>query len=314
MSPSLDLAAGQTLVLADVAGPGVLQHLWITHLTEVRSRNLILRLYWDGQPHPSVEVPLGDFFCCGWDEFAQVSSLPVAVNPGRGFNCYWEMPFRSRALLTLENRSPVTTSVYYQLNYAEMEVPDDCAYFHAQFRRSNPVALGQDHVLLDGVQGRGHYVGTYMAWGVNEGGWWGEGELKFFLDQDEKFPSLCGTGTEDYFGGSHNFDVGTAERGEPNAYTAFSTPYLGMPQVLRPDGCYRSQQRFGLYRWHLPDPIRFETQLRVTVQCLGWHHDPEPHRRYRLRQDDIASVAYWYQTLPTAAFVALPERDRLEVR
>jgi hypothetical protein len=150
-----------------------------------------------------------------------------------------------------------------------------------------------------------------MAWGVNNSRRWGEGEIKFFLDGDGEFPTICGTGTEDYFCGAYDFDVGVVERNRPSAYTEFTTPYAGLPQVIRPDGVYASQQRFGLYRWHIPDPVRFEEDLRITIQALGWRTDKD--RRYLPLQDDIASVAYWYQTLPTAPFPALPDRDDLEV-
>jgi hypothetical protein len=156
--------------------------------------------------------------------------------------------------------------------------------------------------ILDGLSGRGQYVGTYCAWGVNSSGWWGEGEVKFFIDDDDEFPTICGTGTEDYFCGSYNFEV----EGE---YREFTTPYAGLPQVLRPDGTYRSQQRFGMYRWHLTDPIRFRTDLRVTMQALGWRRGP----RYLQLQDDIATVAYWYQQLPIAPFPALPDREAREI-
>ena len=260
-----------------------------------------------------MEAPLGDFFACGWNQYAQVSSLAVCVNPGRAFNCYWEMPFRKRALITLENRDPDDHAiVYYQINYTLTEVPADAAYFHARFRRVNPLPFKEDYIILDGVAGRGHYVGTYMAWGVNNAGWWGEGEIKFFLDGDREFPTICGTGTEDYFCGAYNFDVGTVDPQFPRAYVEFTTAYSGLPQVIRPDGTYRSQQRFGLYRWHVMDPIRFERDIRVTIQALGWRTDKQD-RRYLPLQDDIASVAYWYQTLPTAPFPPLPDRDYLEI-
>jgi len=140
---------------------------------------------------------------------------------------------------------------------------------------------------------------------VNNSGWWGEGEIKFFLDDDGQFPTICGTGTEDYFCGSYNF-----ENQETHRYQEFTTPYAGLHQVLRPDGLYESQQRFGLYRWHIMDPIRFDKNLKVTIQALGWRAD----RRYLPLQDDIASVAFWYQTEPHVAFPKLPEKDFLEVR
>src|SRR5205823_15038016 len=147
-------------------------------------------------------------------------------------------------------------------------VPEDTAYFHAQFRRSNPLPLKTDHVILEGVKGWGHYVGTYLAWGVHNTGWWGEGEIKFFLDGDSKFPTINGTGTEDYFCGSYDFDTrykNSSNNDETN-YTEFSTPYSGLQQVIRGDGHYNVMQRFGLYRWHIMDPIRFDKDLKVTIQ------------------------------------------------
>jgi hypothetical protein len=311
ISPSKRVAPGETLLLGDIEGQGAIQQIWITP-AHVNWRDLILRIHWDDQNHPSVEAPLGDFFACGWGRYAHVSSLAVCVNPGRAFNCYWEMPFRSRARLTLENRNPDAEAViYWQINYALTEVPEDVAYFHASFRRTNPLPFKQDYVVLDGVRGRGHYVGTYVAWGVNNSGWWGEGEIKFFMDGDE-WPTICGTGTEDYFCGAYNFDAGTVDPTFARSFIEFTTPYAGMPQVIRPDGTYQSQERFGLYRWHIMDPIRFETDLKVTLQAIGWRTGKE-NRRYLPLQDDIASVAYWYQTLPAAPFPTLPDRDYLEI-
>ena len=318
ISPSIEIAPENSFVLADIQTGGAIQQIWLVALG-VKKRDLILRMYWDDQEQPSVEVPLGDFFCSGLEGFAQVSSLPVCVNPGLAFNCFWEMPYRKNARITLENRDPLQkAAVYYQINYTETEIPKDCAYFHAQFRRSNPVPYKGLHTLLDGVAGQGQYIGTYMVWGVNNNGWWGEGEIKFFIDDDTEFPTICGTGTEDYFLGSCNYDIGTAVKGEPNAYTEYTTPYAGVPQIHRPDGVYQSQQRFGMYRWHIPDPIRFEQKLTVNIQALGWRDFGQwggdiSQRRYLPLQDDIASVAFWYQTLPTASFPMLPDRDLLEI-
>jgi hypothetical protein len=190
-------------------------------------------------------------------------------------------------------------------------VPEDAAYFHAQFRRTNPLPYKTDYTIVDGIHGQGHFVGTYMAWGVNNNGWWGEGEIKFFMDGDTEFPTICGTGTEDYFCGSYDFDVrGKTQFGvETLEYQEFTTPYAGLPQVIRGDGHYQVQQRFGMYRWHIMDPIRFETDLRVTIQALGWRSGG----RYLPLQDDIASVAFWYQAEPHAEFPPLPDRDYLEI-
>lgn len=315
ISPYVVIEPGATFTLADIQGQGAIQQIWMT-LARGRLRHSILRIYWDDQPLPSVECPAGDFFACGWEEFAQVSSLAVCVNPGRAFNCYWEMPFRKRARFTLENRSEEQLTVYYQINYTLTEVPEDCAYFHAQFRRTNPLPYKEVYTILDGVSGAGHYVGTYMAWGVNNNGWWGEGEIKFFIDGDGAFPTICGTGTEDYFCGAYNFDPYVAHAGQGPAqqsrYQEFTTPYAGLPQVIRPDGAYKSQQRFGLYRWHIPDPVRFRSDLRVTIQALGWLPGVK-EAKYLPLQDDIASVAFWYQALPTPPFPTLPGPDYLEI-
>lgn len=318
ISPSIEIEPGEMRTLADIATGGAIQQIWITSFGPSK-RDLIIRMYWDDQTHPSVEVPLGDFFCCGLEDYAHVSSLPVCVNPGLAFNCFWEMPYRKNARITLENRDPSRKAiVYFQINYTETEVPDDCAYFHAQFRRTNPVPYKELHTILDGVEGRGQYVGTYMTWGVNNSGWWGEGEIKFFMDDDTDFPTICGTGTEDYFLGSFNYDVGTAVPGRPKAYSEYTTPYAGVPEVQRPDGVYKSQQRFGMYRWHIVDPIRFEKRLMVNIQALGWRNFGKwggdvSQRRYLPLQDDLSSVAFWYQTLPGKPFPELPDRDELEV-
>lgn len=308
VSPYVRVGAKQTFTLADIEGPGSIQHIWLTPAPLDKTRYFILRFYWDDETEPSVEVPLGDFFACGWAKYCQISSLPVCVNPGSAFNSYWQMPFRKKAKVTIENLDDQTMTIYYQIDYTLTQVPDSAAYFHAQFRREDPLKAKGQYTILDGVKGKGQYVGTYLAWEVHSTGWWGEGEIKFFLDGDTEFPTICGTGTEDYFCGSYNFDT-TGPDGK-RRYTEFSTPYTGLAQVIRPDGLYDSQTRFGLYRWHITDPVRFDQDLKVTIQALGWRKDG----RYLQLQDDIASVAFWYQTEPHAKFPPLPSRDELELK
>jgi hypothetical protein len=303
VSPSVEIKPKSVFVLAEINGPGAIQQIWMTPTGNWRWS--ILRMYWDDEPTPSVECPVGDFFACGWGKYAQISSLAVCVNPGSAFNCYWQMPFRKKAKITMENIDTKPMVLYYQINYTLTDVPEDAAYFHAQFRRVNPLPYKQVYTILDGVKGWGHYVGTYMCWGVHNSGWWGEGEIKFYIDGDVEFPTICGTGTEDYFCGSYNF-----ENKEKKQYQEFTTPYSGLAQVIKPDGLYESQQRFGLYRWHIVDPIRFQKDLKVTIQALGWRSDG----RYLPLQDDISSVAYWYQTEPHAPFPKLPDKDALEIR
>jgi len=208
--PLITIEPGETVEIADITGPGAIQHIW---MTGPHPRFTILRIWWDDQEQPSVETPCGDFFANGWGVYSQLSSLAVCLNPGSGMNCWWEMPFRKRCRITMENIGFKAATLFYQIDYTLTDVPDDCAYFHAQFRRVNPLPYKQVYTILDGVHGRGQYVGTSMCWGVNNTGWWGEGEIKFFLDDDTDFPTICGTGTEDYFLGSYNFESDQAAQG-----------------------------------------------------------------------------------------------------
>lgn len=297
ISPSVRIEAGQTFVLADIKGSGAIQHIWMTPTGNNRFN--ILRIYWDDEESPSVECPAGDFFACGLGEYTTVTSLAVCVNPKSGFNCYWVMPFRKRCKITMTNIDDKQMVLYYQIDYTLTQIPPDMAFFHAQFRRVNPLPDKQVYTIVEGVRGQGHYVGTYMTWGSNSPGWWGEGEIKFFIDGDKEFPTICGTGTEDYFCGSYGFN-----RPGAREYQIFNTPYAGMPQLIISE----KQPRFSLYRWHIMDPIRFEKDLRVTIQALGW----QKGGLYLPLQDDLSSVAFWYQTEHHAPFPKLPSKDSLK--
>ena len=309
VSPSVRIKSKTTFTIAEIDGSGAIQHIWMTPTGNWRFS--ILRFYWDDEKEPSVECPVGDFFGMGWGKYAKLTSLAVNVNPGSAFNCYWPMPFRKKCRITMENINTEDMILYYQVDYILTEVPADAAYFHAQFRRTNPLPYKENYTLIDGIKGKGHYVGTYMAWGVHNNGWGGEGEIKFFMDGDTDYATIVGTGTEDYFCGSYDFD--TRQKIAPGVevveYTEFNTPYVGLPQVIRGDGHYQVMQRFGMYRWHINDPIRFEKDLRVTIQALGWRSDG----RYLPLQDDIASVVFWYQLEPHTSFPKFPEKDKLEV-
>ncbi len=285
--PCITLEPGTTTTLADIQGAGIIQHIWIT--VDVKAyRDTILRMYWDDESTPSVEVPLGDFFCNGHGLRYNVVSIPVAVNPSGGFNCYLPMPFRKRARITIENQrwEPIH-GFFYQITYALTDIPDNAATLHAQWRRSMTSREYPEHVILDGVKGQGHYVGTFLAWTQLSNGWWGEGEIKFYLDGDTEYPTICGTGTEDYFCGAWGF-------GE-----TFNAPFTGYPLWRQEPG---EVPRHGLYRWHIYDPIRFKQSLKVTIQALGWW----PNGKFQPLTDDIASVAYWYQAEPHAPFPAMP--------
>ncbi len=292
--PFIPIAADTTVTIAEIDGPGIIQHIWIT-TDEPAYSGLILRMYWDDESTPSVAVPLGDFFACGHGCYRPVQSAVVAVNPRGGLNCYWPMPFHKSARITVENATGQDLPhFFYQITYALRGLPGNAATFHAQWRQSRTTSDCPEHVLLDGVEGRGHYVGTYLAWTQFAEGWWGEGEVKFFLDDDDAdHPTICGTGTEDYFGGAWSF------YDEHKREVPYSGPYLGLPLVLY-DG--DRPPRFGMYRWHVPDPIRFRSRLRATVQALGWW----PDNTFRPLEDEIASTAFWYQQEPHAPFPTGP--------
>lgn len=307
VAPSLPIEGNREVCLAEIEGPGAIQSMWFAGGVTVW--HCILRIYWDGQETPSVEAPLPSFFGAGYNleqnsdtgRFPTLNSVPVLVAPKRGYNCFWEMPFRKSCRITVENVMNIRVDCYYQINYTLTDVPEDAAYFHAQYRQARPVTDSL-YTLLDGVRGKGHYVGTTLSVGLNgTGGWWGEGEFKFFLDGDTEFPTVCGTGTEDYFGGAYDWDAG--------GYTTYSGPYMGMFSTVSPNGLYLSQQKFNMYRWHVMDPIRFDSDLRVTVQDLGWRSH---NGRFLKRRDDFSSTAFWYQTLPTAPFPVFPSADELE--
>ncbi|MDD4125908.1 MAG: DUF2961 domain-containing protein, partial [Eubacteriales bacterium] len=276
-------------------------HIWMTDSSGDK-RPLILRIFWDNSEKPSVEAPLCDFFCnANYGEYKQISTLAVCVNPRKGLNSYFEMPFYKSFKITMENKSTNDVALFYQVDYLLTELPENAAYFHAQFRRVNPLPYKGVYTILDNIRGRGQYIGTYLFWGSNSCGWWGEGEIKFFLDGDNEYPTICGTGTEDYFCGAYNFDVN-------GRYVDFTGPYGGFHK-MSVDDVYKSQARFSMYRFHVADPIYFESDIRVTIQALGWRSGG----RYLPLMDDISSVAYWYQDNLDDDFPVLPDKDGLEI-
>jgi len=292
--PCLRIRPGETHTLAEIEGPGVIRHIWMT-VDATRSRLFTLRVYYDGRAHPSIECPVCDFFANGANGRARIASLPIAVNPTGGMNSYWPMPFRERVRITISNDWPTPhpdhpsdprEEFFYQITWSKDDVASDAAYLHAQWRRAMTAREHPEFTILEGARGPGHYAGTYLIWHQLSNGWWGEGEVKFFIDDDDReHPTICGTGTEDYFGGAWGFAEPDA-RGRPMP-VPFSTNFLGYPQALIESNTVPIH---ALYRWHIPDPIRFRESLRITCQALGWY----PMRTYQPLTDDIISLAYWY--------------------
>lgn len=302
VNPYVRIQPGETFTMAEILGPGIINHIWMTPTGNYRLT--VFRFYWDDEEEPSVEVPVGDFFASGWGvgNEPKINSLAVCVNPRNGFNSYWQMPFRKKCKITMENISEEESVLYYQIDYTETEVPDEAAYFHAQFRRVNPLPFKEDYTIVDNIKGKGQYVGLYLAHGANSPGWWGEGEIKFFMDGDDEFPTICGTGEEDYYCGSYCYDMRKDEK-DKDIYTDFSSLYSGF-HIIKDNN---KQGRFGQYRWHIVDPIRFDKDLKVTFQSLGW----KENGAYLPLEDDLASVVFWYQTEPHNSFPKLPEKDKL---
>lgn len=279
--PYTPIPIDSTTAIMDVPGPGTIQHIWMT-TTPAAWSSLILRMYWDDEEHPSVEVPLGQFFCNGWannrETVTLIPSVPINVNQIGGLNCYFPMPFGKHARITIENTGDLNCDLYYSIIFSEGALPSETAYFHAQYHAYTPVTYKTEFAVLDNVSGRGHYVGVNLAWRQHSAGWWGEGEVKFFLDGDDEYPSLVATGIEDYFGGAWCF------KGN------YAAPFMGYPSG---DSCERPHMtnpgtQHTLYRFHLLDPIRFSRDIRINMQALA--HMP--------LEDDVYSAAYWYQDEP----------------
>ncbi|VAX22515.1 FIG01197961: hypothetical protein [hydrothermal vent metagenome] len=306
VNPYINIKPGEAFTLGEIEGPGIINHIWMTPVGDYRL--MIFKIFWDDETEPSVEVPVGDFFAAGWGMMNEpvINSLAICVNPRSGFNTYWQMPFRKKCKIVMENISDKETTVYYQIDYSLEDVAENTAYFHAQFRRVNKLPFKDVYTIVDGIKGRGQYVGTYLAHGARKTGWWGEGEIKFYMDGDKKFPTICGTGEEDYFNGSYGYN--DREIDGKMYYDSFSNNYTGFYQVKDSD-IDGFVGIFGQYRWHIFDPVRFNEDIKVTIQSLGWGPDG-----YLPLQDDLASVAYWYQLEPHNPFPKLPSKENLVIK
>jgi hypothetical protein len=297
---------GETMTLADIRGPAIINHVWLTFndarpnwLEAGGSANpaeIVLRMYWDDEERPAVEAPLGDFFAAGFGLRREVRSVPIQVEGGDAYNSFWQMPFAKRGRITVTNESPKRVrSFYYQIDYTEVDpLPPDTAYFHAQYKREFPESAGRDYVILE-AEGRGHYVGTVMSVQSRSPYWFGEGDVRIYVDGDAK-PTIQGTGTEDYFLSAWGLDEHT-------------WPYFGCTYLS--DDPSNLGMRATMYRWHVEDPIRFSKSIRFEIEHTGWMSADETETGqvdgHVEREDDIATVAFWYQVGPARQFTTLPD-------
>jgi hypothetical protein len=310
---------GQTNVLMEVTGPGVITHIWMTFLGpepqgwatngSANHQEMLLRIYWDGRERPGVEAPVGDFFACGFGRRSEVISLPVVVEDADSYNCFWHMPFRRSARMEIVNQSEKPISLlYFNIDWVKKDsLPEATPYFYAQYRQEYPAQQGQDYVILE-TQGKGHYVGTLLNVRTRSPAWFGEGDEKIYID-GETAPSIWGTGTEDYFLSAW----GLKKTG---------TPYFGVPYF---DQWGIVGGHTSAYRWHIHDPFIFNQHLKVTLEHFGWiAPDENPENKstsWNEREDDYSSVAFWYQVgeptftarAPHARERALPSLERLLV-
>jgi len=291
-APMKSIEAGDTLVLCDIEGPGVIRHVWMTTRRDpLNLRSLVIKGYWEGQKHPSIESPLGDFmgFAHGW--VMPYQSAVHSVGENAGMNLWLAMPFTSHARLTLSNDGEDAVPLFYQIDYTLGDMLEgDVGRLHTLFRRENPTSSKSDFTILPQRTGQGRFIGTVLGIRYDDSRWWGEGEIKIFMDGDTEFPTICGTGSEDYVGLSYGMQ---------------QTPF-GF------NGCSLNdteKQYVSMYRWHLPDPIYWREECRISIQQIGWSSEQQRKMGSGLyeRQDDWSAATFWYEPVPSAPLPAFPD-------
>lgn len=307
LRPCIQIAPGETVTLCDTDGPGMITHIWFTGYV---GHSFVMRIYWENEEFPSVEAPISAFFGCAYDEnfkdrdgnYIVLNSAKILTAPGRGFNSYWEMPFEKHCRITMENRSKKEETLYYMISGWYGEIPQDAGYFHAAYRQEHPVTKGRAYTIIDGIEGRGCFAGLTLATGMNGNNTcWVEGEAKMYID-DDQYPSMNYTGTEDYFCGSYGFGNDIIL----NRYQTFSGMYTGLFAIMGDNReFYNGQQRFLLYRFHEKDPVYFSKNFKMTIDNLGWTGP---------RYDDYTSVAYWYLEKPLKLAKELPSDEEMVMK
>lgn len=307
LRPCIQIAPGENVTLCDTDGPGMITHIWFTGYV---GHSFVMRIYWENEEFPSVEAPISAFFGCAYDEnfkdrdgnYIVLNSAKILTAPGRGFNSYWEMPFHKHCRITMENRGKKEETLYYMISGWHGEIPESAGYFHAAYRQEHPVTKGRAYTIIDGIEGRGCFAGVTLATGMNGNNTcWVEGEAKMYID-DDQYPSMNYTGTEDYFCGSYGFGNDIIL----NHYQTFSGMYTGLFAIMGDNReFYNGQQRFLLYRFHEKDPVYFSKNFKMTIDNLGWTGP---------RYDDYTSVAYWYLEKPSKLAKGLPSDEEMVMK
>ncbi len=322
-APAVGIKAGETLVLADIKGSGTIRRMWATLWGRGPEalRGLKIEMYWDGAKTPAVQAPFGDFFCQSQGKMTAFENACFSSPEGRSFNCVVPMPFKKSAKILLINESGQDNGIYYEVDATLGDKHDaNALYFHSYWRRENPTTLRQDMTILPHVIGKGRFLGCNLSVRQNPSTpnfWWGEGEVKCYIDGDKDLPTLCGTGTEDYIG--TGFGQGL-----------YSNAYQGNQYVAETGHGHSMMDAYGFYRFHIPDPVYFQKEIRVTIQVMGgpsykamldaldkdltlklmkagdgtqWYTREEleanPGRAEVMeRVDDHTATAYWYMDKP----------------
>lgn len=280
-SPSKTISPGETVTLCDIKGSGTIRHIWITMNYEPDVlRACVIRAWWDGQQHPSIECPVGDFMGFAHGRVTAYQSAVHSVGPKAGMNFWLPMPFKKSGKITFSNESSKKTPLFYQIDYTIGDKhPSDVGRLHVLFRRENPTTIKKDFELLPLRNGKGRFIGSIIGIRPLSGDWWGEGEVKVYLDGDTDFPTICGTGSEDYVGLSWGMQL---------------APYMY-------NGCSLNEKDYvSMYRWHLPDPIFWEKSCRVTIQQIGWKSGLFE------RSDDWSCATFFYQPIPSEPLPPMP--------
>jgi hypothetical protein len=317
-APLVFVPAGTSLVIADIKQSGTIRRIWMTltaSINYVQLRGMKIEMYWDGAEKPAVQAPLGDFFCQSLGRMGTFQNVFFSSPQGSSLNCIIPMPFRKSAKIVLINESKVDIPVYYEVDATLGDKHDDqTLYFHAYWRRENPTTVRKDFTILPKIEGKGRFLGCNLGMiqdSCSTMFWWGEGEVKVYLDGDNEYPTLVGTGTEDYIGSGYGQNL-------------FNHQYQGDQFISQTKNAY------GFYRFHVPDPIYFHKDIRVTIQDMGgpgWRNMVEainknPGMKFMKsgngteyytkeeleatkriegkaeRTDDYCATAYWYMDKP----------------